>query len=1251
MNIQFNKAYNRQEFVSFLRNHFLPDDFVTIETPIKLHTQTRFTKSVTKLGSCASLDLVVYEIRHHSKNDARVGLSKEAFRVLADEFEDRALVLFVPEESEANYRFSLITVDLDITEAGKINRRYSNPRRYSYFLGDGIATHTPDQFLLQKGRVINAEDLKYRFSVEVLTKAFYNELSDWYAWAVRVVRFPNKIDDPSDDDKFNAEATIRLVTRLIFVWFLKQKHLIPDEFFDEQYIANNLLEGFEPNAVVNLFGKSEESRYYKAILQNLFFAMLNSPITPEDKDTVSERRFRKGRSDFDNNKLMRYKSMFSNPDLFVELANRTVPFLNGGLFDCLDDKEHGNYIDGFSDREDVNNSLIVPDFLFFGDTVGKNIDLSEWYGDASKKKVSASGIIDILKRYNFTVEENTPYDQDVSLDPELLGKVFENLLASYNPETKTTARKQTGSFYTPREIVQYMVDESIIAHLNKRVGTNLEPEYRKLVSYTDETLNLTKSQKSDIIKALYECKVLDPACGSGAFPMGILQQMVHILSELDPSNEMWEKLILERAIQETNDKDIQLTEEDIIEKRRDIERSFNESLNYPDYARKLYLIENCIYGVDIQPIAIQISKLRFFISLVVDQKANNNPVENFGIRPLPNLEAKFVAANSLIGLKKDNTLFVTNIIDDEKKLQKANHKIFSAKTYKTKRKYKELLKTLRLEMVKKLAEINIVSNDQIEQLASWDMFDQNSFASFFDPEWMFGVSTGFDIVIGNPPYVSTKGVKEEDKKKYEAEFGFSDDTYNLFTFKGLMLTNYGGSLSYIIPKTFWTTGTKRNMRDLILGKQIRYVFDTANPFEAVMVDTCIIQVLNEEFTGDNKVHFLDGSKDLSNPVVFKPIEQQIYRNTQNSVIFKPSEYNLRIWKLYGEKVKDLYNQWWDKIETSKKISQNAAVLKKYRESLKPGDVALLGCLTEGGQGLATANNGKYIAVRKSTKWAGNILESRPKKLQEAVVRFKITSRELNWMTPSEFLANSTEKEIADTFDRLKEKYGRDIFGQGYIYKLIDDSELADVDSLTDDEKENGIDTSKRYYVPYDKGDKDGNRWYLETPFAIAWSKENVHILKTNSGKKGAGMPVVRNPQFNFKEGFCWIFTLNEGSEYQKARIKEKTVNDVNAMALYPFEDYGRYLKYFICIINSYTVFQYKRTFVSSNSAFQINDARQLPIVIPDSITLSSFNKLFNNALIIKKKQISRQITNEYAEKELMVIQNEVDALVGLLYRV
>jgi adenine-specific DNA-methyltransferase len=325
---------------------------------------------------------------------------------------------------------------------------------------------------------------------------------------------------------------------------------------------------------------------------------------------------------------MRYEYYFSNPQMFVDLANSTVPFLNGGLFDCLDDKDNGMYYDGFSDRESIRNSLILPDYLFFGEEVGKNIDLSEWYCDKNKKKVSARGIIDILKRYNFTVEENTPFDQEVSLDPELLGKVFENLLASFNPETQTTARKQTGSFYTPREIVQYMVDESLIAHLKRTVGDELEPQFRQLLQYSDEEVDLTEEQRKFIMQSLYNCKILDPACGSGAFPMGMLQQMVHILGRIDPDNEQWKEMMMDQAIDETSDAYRNASKEERSELIADIERSFDENVNRPDYARKLYLIENCIYGVDIQPIAIQISKLRFFISLVVDQNTNTDPTDN-----------------------------------------------------------------------------------------------------------------------------------------------------------------------------------------------------------------------------------------------------------------------------------------------------------------------------------------------------------------------------------------------------------------------------------------------------------------------------------------------------------------------------------------------------------------------------------------------------------------------------------------------
>ena len=426
-----------------------------------------------------------------------------------------------------------------------------------------------------------------------------------------------------------------------------------------------------------------------------------------------------------------------------------------------------------------------------------------------------------------------------------------------------------------------------------------------------------------------------------------------------------------------------------------------------------------------------------------------------------------------------------------------------------------------------------------------------------------------------------------------------------------------------------------------MSNQINYIFDTANPFDAVMVDTCIIQVIKQKISKGHKISFLDGTKDLSNPVIFDPIPQDVFLNTQNTVIFKPTTLNLKIYDLYGEKVKKLYDKWWSKIETSKKIAQNKVELEAYRSSLQPGDIALLGCLTEGGQGLATANNGKYVAVRRSTKWAKNIIASRPKKLAEAIKKRKIRIPNMEgFSSTKDFLDSLTEHEIANLFDTLKEQYGRDIFGQGYIYKIIDDAELADVNTLTDDEKENGISTSKNYYVPYDKGDKDGNRWYLETPFAIAWSKENVHFLKTDPKARYQGYT------FYFREGFCWI---DVNSTYLKARVKSNGVFDVLSMSLFTMTQIPDW--YFVSLINAEFLSLYVDNFINNTSHFQINDARQLPIIIPEHETLRRIQKIPEESIAIKKACYSSELTNEDTEEKLSKLQKELDNLVFKLYQI
>lgn len=686
------------------------------------------------------------------------------------------------------------------------------------------------------------------FSNELLTKKFYSELSDWYAWAVQVAKFPNDINTKEDDEKYNHEACIRLITRLIFVWFLKQKHLIPEEFFDEKYICENFIKEFNPHDKQNLLYNPENSNYYRLILQNLFFAVLNCPIVAEGKTTANNRHFRtkdtfQGKNkDFNMHNVMRYEDDFleGGATKFVEMANKTVPYLNGGLFECLD--KSPMFYDGFSERKESLEQLYLPDYLFFGDEVGGKIDLSEWYGDTNKKNVSARGVIDILKKYSFTIEENTPYDQEVSLDPELLGKVFENLLAAFNPETQTTARKQTGSFYTPREIVQYMVDESLVAHLKRLCGDENEATYRSLLSYSSEDVELPNEQKQAIMEALYNCKVLDPACGSGAFPMGILQQMVHVLRRLDPSNDMWKQLMIQQATNMAKVAFGEDNEEERCARLADIEMAFNQNINDPDYARKLYLIEHCIYGVDIQPIATQISKLRFFISLVVDQKPTNAPKNNFGIRPLPNLESNFVTANTLIPLDRTPNLFTSTdeIRQYEADLQDINHRIFLAKRNKDKEKLRTDMETTRKMMAQSLENLGAITSNGYNQLVSWNPFDQNASAPFFDSEWMFGVKDGFDVVIANPPYVNVKrGIESSLKEQYESIYKTGVGQYDLFVLFIELGLNIGKINCMIVPKPILNNENYKVARSLMLSKNIEQIITGSNIFENAGVESCI----------------------------------------------------------------------------------------------------------------------------------------------------------------------------------------------------------------------------------------------------------------------------------------------------------------------------------------------------------------------------------------------------------------------------
>jgi tRNA1(Val) A37 N6-methylase TrmN6 len=357
-------------------------------------------------------------------------------------------------------------------------------------------------------------------------------------------------------------------------------------------------------------------------------------------------------------------------------------------------------------------------------------------------------------------------------------------------------------------------------------GRGDEGRLRHLLSYTDEPHQFTDAEVERLIQALDNCKILDPACGSGAFPMGILQKMVHILSKLDRHNERWKHQQKEREILPVLE-DLRQAQKISYEQAREAAvRQLEERLgqieddfanNEKDYPRKLFLIENCIYGVDIQPIALQIAKLRCFISLIVEQKVDNNQ-PNRGILPLPNLETKFVAANSLIRFSDQLNLRSNEVIATEQELKEVQKKHFTARSKATKDKYRERDQELR-KAIGDLLKATGLEVALADSLATWNPYNQNTSADFFDPEWMFGIADGFDIVIGNPPYVRQEQIKEFKpilQKQFDCYTGVAD-LFVYFFERGYQLLNTGGVLSYICSNKYFRSGYGEKLRDF-LGK-------------------------------------------------------------------------------------------------------------------------------------------------------------------------------------------------------------------------------------------------------------------------------------------------------------------------------------------------------------------------------------------------------------------------------------------------
>lgn len=824
------KEYHIDNY-EYLINDLLLPDYRRDKHPTVFNND--LFSSVFYLGESSECEVSVFEVYlKEGCNNKRVAITQAMFRILRDQAINNALVAFVNEDKK-NFRISLLTSKYEF-DGNKIVKVLSNPRRFSYSLGYKTKTKTAYKFLISKGKVGSLDELISRFSVEVVNKQFYTEISTVFTELVGEDRNGKKSEKQLSifgveaHSKY-AEFGVRLIGRIMFCWFLKEKlspngvSLVPKDWLSRKTIKSN-------------------DSYYHQTLEPLFFELLNTPRN-------------------------RRKSEYLN-----EEADK-VPYLNGGLFSPHDD-----------DRYEYDPAT----------SAGKkgNVEIpNEWF----------LNLYNVLNEYNFTVDENTAYDIELSIDPEMLGRIFENLLAEINPETGKNAKKNTGSFYTPRDIVDYMVDSSICEYLKEKTNIS-EARINALITYGiegDELAVFTDDEKEMIFDALYTITVIDPACGSGAFPIGMLQKIVYIFEKIDPEAKMW----LEH----------QLKSADILLQKK-IKSEFKEYSM--DYIRKLTVIKNSIFGVDIQSIAVEISRLRCFLSLIIEEQIDDSK-ENRGINPLPNLDFKFITANSLKklpdGTESEKYVFDGNhlsLFEDNKQIE--NLKAVRENYFNSSIDERQQLQTEFYKIQKNMMQFvyqNHSKTEKYKALCTWEPFENGS-TDWFDPEWMFGIKDGFDVVIGNPPYIGFHKVpdKEYNKKYYYTANG-KYDYYVLFIEKAIKLASKTGFVTFICPSYFYKRNYGKNTRSYLLNHtSIYYIADFADfqVFETAQTYTCIfgaskciknnnrICVLNESLSIYDS-HYVEQS-DLCEPTWI------LEKRDSNKIIEKV---NTHKWHSFGEITKSI----------------------------------------------------------------------------------------------------------------------------------------------------------------------------------------------------------------------------------------------------------------------------------------------------------------------------------------------------------
>jgi adenine-specific DNA-methyltransferase len=790
---------------------------------------------------------------------------------------DAAFIAFYT-EGEPKWRLSLVRLDYEIKiENGRLKTAESltPAKRYSYLVGKDEPCHTAisrfERFITDS--IVSSEhptldDLEEAFSVEKVTDEFFNLYCEKFHQLREQLELNEDFRIEAEQHNFtSAQFAKKLMGQIVFLYFLQKKGWLgvgawPNSLTEKEYKNAFYARGAKSRELIPMVYRPVGDGTYR-----ITGAALNS-ISDADEEVlamcVKGKPWGSGPHDFMrrlfNIAVQRNVNFFDKllEPLFYDALNRNrgeqgycpalhcrIPFLSGGLFEPIDgyDWEH--------------NDFSIPNEIF---------------SNVAEKGRDADGILDIFDRYNFTMSEDEPMEREVAIDPEMLGKVFENLL-------EVNDRKSKGAFYTPREIVHYMCQESLITYLTNAMKVD-EEAIRDFILYgdfmKDEDTVKDKRQGNggmyiseqlykinpdgtvavnrlvDMDNALKDVRVADPAVGSGAFPLGMLNEIVRARQNISAYLA-------------------------ITMKPYDIRMMYQ--MDRSPHTLKYETIRNCIFA------AVDIAQLRLWLALVIDDEINPNaqtPLDGHrNPLPLPNLESNILCGNSLVDelegirlVKESNLLgssgeyqrdFSSGRFDTiVEKLIETQDELFRCDNTEKKKQLKEQIETLRDMVI--MTQLEGCDSKIIERYHETKQMASKPYVLWqLDFARVFREKGGFDIVIGNPPYIDSENMVNQglgEERDYIAKnYSFAKgnwDIYIAFFEKGFNLTSTNGCLCYITPDKWISKPFGAAMRKSLVKNFVSILEAGRDVFASALVDSIITLLAKKEYK-DIKVYSMEKS--------------------------------------------------------------------------------------------------------------------------------------------------------------------------------------------------------------------------------------------------------------------------------------------------------------------------------------------------------------------------------------------------------